>query len=212
MTMSLDHETPSAQPQGVTSTSRSLLAGLNARDDATWSRLVRLYTPLVYHWCKKHQLSHDDIPDVIQEVFKAVAEHIDAFRKDRPQDTFRGWLRVITRNKAMDLYRRLGKEARGEGGTVALQRLEAIPAPEDHETADDANDGEANSILFRQALDLIRDEFREPTWKAFWQVVVEGRRPVDVATDMAMSPGAVRVAKCRVLQRLRLELGDSIEL
>ena len=63
-------------------------------------------------------------------------------------------------------------------------------------------------MLFRQALELIRNEFREPTWQAFWKVVVDGRSPADVAEEMRMNPGAVRVAKCRVLQRLRLELAD----
>jgi len=32
-----------------------------------------------------------------------------------------------------------------------------------------------------------------------------------VAADLNMTPGAVRVAKSRVLQRLREELGDLIE-
>ena len=32
--------------------------------------------------------------------------------------------------------------------------------------------------------------------------------PADVAADLAMQPGAVRVAKSRVLLRLRRELGD----
>ena len=77
----------------------------------------------MYHWCQKHDLTPDDIPDVIQEVFKSVAEHIDRFRKERPKDTFRGWLRVITRNKAIDHHRRLGKEARGVGGAEALDRF-----------------------------------------------------------------------------------------
>ena len=208
--MSLDQSRPKPRTHGVTSTTRSLLVGLKDHDGEAWGRFVKLYTPLVYHWCQKHDLKHDDIPDVVQEVFKSVAEHVNRFRKKRAQDTFRGWLRVITRNKAMDLHRRLGKEARGEGGTEALHRLEAIPAPEAPEDGDE-DDGEAQSILFRQALELIREEFREPTWKAFWQVVVDGRTPADVADEMEMSPGAVRVAKCRVLQRLRLELGDLLD-
>ena len=203
--MSFDPSRPKPRKHGVPSTTGSLLVGLKDHDDEAWRRLVNLYTPLIYHWCQKHNLKDDDIPDVIQEVFKSIAEHVNRFHKDRERGTFRGWLRVITRNKAMDHYRRLGKEARGEGGTEALHRLEAIPAPE---TSGDTDDSESRSVLFRQALELIREEFREPTWKAFWQVVVNGRTPADVADEMEMSPGAVRVAKCRVLHRLRLELGD----
>jgi RNA polymerase sigma-70 factor (ECF subfamily) len=57
----------------------------------------------------------------------------------------------------------------------------------------------------------VRGEFEERTWQAFWHTAVEGRRPKDVAADLGMSPGAVRVAKCRVLQRLREALGDVME-
>ena len=64
--------------------------------------------------------------------------------------------------------------------------------------------------LFLRGLDLIRDEFEERTWKAFWGTAVEGRTPQEVATRISMSPGAVRVAKSRVLQRLREELGDTV--
>jgi RNA polymerase sigma-70 factor (ECF subfamily) len=200
------------EPMGVAETTRSLLVGLKGQENAAWNRLVKLYTPLVYHWCQKQNLKTDDIPDVIQEVFKSVSEHIDRFRKDRPKDTFRGWLRVITRNKAMDHFRRAGKQAaHGEGGTEALNRLAEIPAPEAQSETEQGEDAEAKAILFRQALELIKTDFREPTWQAFWRVVVDGRTPTDVADEMGMSAGAVRVAKCRVLQRLRSEMGDLLD-
>ena len=55
---------------------------------------------------------------------------------------------------------------------------------------------------------MIREEFEPRTWQAFWQTAVEGRAASDVAADFGMSPGAVRVAKSRVLHRLRAELGE----
>ena len=42
-------------------------------------------------------------------------------------------------------------------------------------------------------------------------VVVDGRETNDVAADLGMRPGTVRVAKSRVLKRLRLEVGDSLD-
>nr|MCU0721307.1 hypothetical protein [Pirellula sp.] len=62
-----------------------------------------------------------------------------------------------------------------------------------------------------QALANVRVNFSEQSWKAFWMVVVDGRETMDVAKDLGMQPGAVRVAKSRVLKRLRLELGDFID-
>jgi RNA polymerase sigma-70 factor (ECF subfamily) len=190
--------------------SLSLLARVRANDAAAWDRLVSLYAPLVLGWCRRWDLQDQDAADVFQEVFQAVALHIGSFHRDRPGDTFRGWLRTITYNKVRDHFRRLGRDPQGAGGTEALSRLAQLPAPPapDDEAASDVR---ADSGLFRRALELIREQFEVRTWQAFWRTAVEGRAAADVAAELCMTPGAVRVAKSRVLQRLRDELGDLIE-
>src|SRR6186997_1416727 len=90
--------------RAATATSRSLLARVNANDPGAWDRLITLYAPLVWHWCRKLSLPEQEIADVFQEVCKAVARHIHDFRKDHPSDTFRGWLRTITKNKVLDHF------------------------------------------------------------------------------------------------------------
>jgi RNA polymerase sigma-70 factor (ECF subfamily) len=188
-----------------TATSRTLLERLRADDAAAWDRLVELYAPLVYRWCRRWDLPEQEIADILQEVFQAVATHIASFRKSEGGDTFRGWLRTIARNKVRDHFRKLGREPGGAGGTDAQIRLSWLPAspPPDE-------DGSSNQPVDRgmigRALDLIRGEFEERTWRAFWLTAVEDRIPKEVALELGMSPGAVRVAKSRVLRRLREEL------
>jgi RNA polymerase sigma-70 factor (ECF subfamily) len=188
-----------------TSTSRSLLAGLHANEPAAWDRLVLLYAPLVWHWCRKMKLPHQESADVFQEVFQSVALHLPRFRNDRPTDTFRGWLRTITTNKILDHYRAKKRQPAAAGGSEAQVWWSRIP---DVLTPDDADEAQQFHELYRKALDLIQSDFEERTWRAFWRVVVDGQNPRDVAQELSMTPGAVRVAKCRVLHRLRLELGD----
>ena len=53
---------------------------------------------------------------------------------------------------------------------------------------------------------LIRGEFEERTWQAFYRVTVEGQAAKDVAEDLGVTPSAVRLAKSRVLRRLREEM------
>jgi RNA polymerase sigma-70 factor (ECF subfamily) len=192
-------------PQPSTATSRSLLERVKADEPAAWDRLVALYAPLVLQWCRGWQVPEQDAADVFQEVFQAVVTHIAGFRKEREGDTFRGWLRTITRNKVRDHFRRRGRQPAGEGGTEAQGRLAEVPDLDDSDEASVA--GEEQS-LFRRALELIQQEFAERTWQAFWRTAVEGRPAAEVAAELSMSPGAVRVAKSRVLQRLREELGD----
>jgi RNA polymerase sigma-70 factor (ECF subfamily) len=190
------------------STSRSLLADAQQDDQAAWGRLVQLYAPLVAAWCRRLGVAEQDVVDVLQEVFAAVASNLVRFRKERPHDTFRGWLSTITRNKVRDYFRRRADRPAAVGGTEASLRLAQAPDVQaiarEFEGAEDAAFGE----VLQRALVSIRGEFQEQTWRAFWSVVVEGKAAADVAVELAMQPGAVRVNKSRVLSRLRRELGD----
>jgi RNA polymerase sigma-70 factor (ECF subfamily) len=199
---------PGETPWSSTATSRSLLGRLRADDPDAWRRLVDLYAPLVLRWCRRSDLPDHEAADVLQEVFQAVAAHLADFRRLGPGDTFRGWLRTITRNKVHDHFRASRREPRAAGGTEAQLRFAALPAPAP--SGDIAGpDPDDDPDLFSRALDMIRGEFEDRTWRAFWQTAVEDRAPRDVAADLEMTPGAVRVAKSRVLRRLREELGDA---
>jgi RNA polymerase sigma-70 factor (ECF subfamily) len=190
------------------STSRSLLDHARTADPEAWQRLVTLYAPLVAAWCRRWGVRPQDTVDVLQEVFCAVSNHLGRFRNDRPADTFRGWLLTIARNKVHDHFRRAAAQPDAAGGTEALLRLQQVVDPGPQPAGEDQGaDPAFNQVLVR-ALESIRGEFQEQTWRAFWGVVVEGRAAADVGVDLGMRPGTVRVAKSRVLLRLRKELGD----
>ena len=188
------------------STHPSLLQRARGRDEIAWDRIVALYGPLVLGWCRAWGLRDADAADVFQEVFQAVAAHLAGFHHGRSGGTFRGWLRTIARNKVHDHYRRREREPAGVGGSEARERLDQVagtPPPDDAAGSDPAETG-----LLHRALAMIRGEFEPRTWAAFWQTTVDGRAVKDVAADLGMTPGAVRVAKSRVLHRLRTDLGD----
>jgi RNA polymerase sigma-70 factor (ECF subfamily) len=193
-----------------TRTPRSLIDRARTADPVAWAAFVDLYGPLVLRWCRRWQLQETDAADILQDVFLAVSTHLATFRRERAGDTFRGWLRVILRNKVNDHFRRLGREPGGEGGTEANLRFSRI---EDLEPATDLSavgDG-SERRLFHSCCERVRSEFQENTWQAFWRTAVEGRPAADVAAELSMSPVGVRVAKSRVLMRLRQELGDLVE-
>ncbi len=187
--------------------SPSLLLRVQANQAGAWERLVDLYAPLIYHWCKRARLTPEDAADVFQEVFRSLAEHIAGFRRDRAGDTFRGWLRTITRNKIHDLFRRAG-QAPAAGGTDAQLRLLAVPDPLPD---DDPSDEQVLHKQLHSTLESIRGEFEPRTWQAFWLVQMEGRDTGDVGRELGLTTAAVRKARLRVLQRLRRELGDLLE-
>ncbi|NUQ64798.1 MAG: sigma-70 family RNA polymerase sigma factor [Pirellulales bacterium] len=189
------------------STSRSLLERVKSNDADAWTRLVTLYAPLIYRWARQAGLQDHDAADVGQEVFRTVIQRVSEFHRDRPGDTFRGWLWWITRNKLGDRFRCLANEPRPVGGTGAHEQIEQVAAGLPQEPDTDAQFDPERSLLHR-TLALLQREFECTTWQAFWRVVVDGQSATDVAAELGMTAGAVRQAKYRVLARLRCESSD----
>lgn len=186
-------------------TSASLLAGAAEQDPEAWSRVCAIYGPVVYNWIRQAGLQSSDAADVAQEVFQVVASRLSAFRRDRPGDSFRGWLYGITRNKLKEYVRRQMANPQGAGGTNAHASLQRIADLDDEESAVSQA---GSSGIMRPTMDAIRAEFTPKTWQAFWRSVVEEHRTADIAADLQMTRTAVRQAKHRVISRLRRELSE----
>jgi RNA polymerase sigma-70 factor, ECF subfamily len=195
----------------VAEPSSSLLHRVQSYDPAAWERLVNLYTPLVFRWCRRCGLQPADAADVGQQVFLAVARKVRDFRRNRPGGSFRAWLRAIARNRLRDFFRTARtRDARAAGGDAFawLEQVAAGPDPSDPTP----EDGEEEALLFRRATELMQAEFEERTWQAFWQSAVDGRRAAEVAAGLGMTANAVYLARGRVLRRLREEFADLVGL
>lgn len=208
MTARPPHTADTDDADSSDSTSTSLLERVKARDPQAWFRLTDLYGPLVYSWCRRAGLQPDDAADVGQEVFVAVAASIQQLRCEMPENSFRGWLRTITRNKICDHFRRGHDLPQALGGSDAQRRLADAPAaaPADASSVQESHDDRRG--LVHRALAPLEGCFRGSTWKAFWRTTVGGEHAGDVAADLGMSVQAVYQAKHRVLMRLRKELAE----
>jgi len=194
------------EPSSISST---LLERVRARRPEAWQRLVDLYGPVVYRWCRQLGVSQADAADVVQDVFAAVAADVSRFRHDRPGDSFGAWLRTITRHRVYDHFRRRQGQPAADGGTSAYERLlNLADCEEESATAGSVeSEPEKEPRFSRRLLESVRGEFEHRTWDAFWRIVVEGQSPAEVAAALQMSLPAVYQAKSRVLRRLRQELG-----
>ncbi|MCS6849771.1 MAG: sigma-70 family RNA polymerase sigma factor [Gemmataceae bacterium] len=188
----------------VGSTSSSLLRRVQARDGESWCRLVRVYGPLVAHWLQRAAIQHADAEDVFQEIFRAVARSIGSFRQESSGGHFRAWLRTITRSKLAEYYRRQAACPEIVGGSGVQNHLAQL-ADQPPETCN-SQEGCETYLIRRRMIELVKAEFKPNTWLAFWKMVVEGLDAKSVAEELGMTPAAVRMAKSRVLKRLRNEM------
>lgn len=189
------------------SSSASLVERLKTHDPEAWRRFTVIYGPLVLGWSRRAGLQETDATDVVQETFQAVAVRVGDFHRDRPDDSFRGWLWTIARSKLHDHFRRRGRQPQATGGSAAHQQLEELP---ERPPADRDGHREMAAVA-RRALAIIQTDFQETTWRAFWRTAIDDRRATDVAAELGLSVAAVYMAKSRVLVRLRQELDEACE-
>ena len=183
------------------STSASLLARVRRREAAAWERFAALYTPLVYGWARRGGLQSNDAADVVQDVFRTVFQKIEDFQRDGQQSRFRGWLWAITRNHVRLFYRRTAPQPQAVGGSEAARRMAQVPDLLESDEVPEAE--QTRRLLVHRALQLIKQDFGDDNWQAFWRLAVEGDSIREIAAAIGISAGAVRQAKYRVLCRLR---------
>ena len=184
----------------------SLIARVRDRSNAAaWAEFVSLYEPLILRVARRAGLQPADAEDVAQDVMRNVAMALPDLTI-RPDGGFRRWLFTATRNRLTDHFRSAKLRDRGAGDTGVLARLAEIPA----NVEEPDWDREYERQILNWAAERVRKEFRDATWQAFSRTAIDGRSGSEVATELGMSPGAVHVARSRVLARLKDVVRDHL--
>ena len=210
--MKRSHVKPAEADLSVTST--DLLRQAKANSQTAWQQLVTRYSRRIYRWCRRSGLQPTDAADVTQEVLHAVARKLGDFHRDRPGDTFRGWLRRITNNKVNDHYRKQNKTADKASGGV--NQVEFLATPQEQlgtwNTSLVASDVSIVSSFKNQRIQTVikrvRSNISERDWKLFWRIAVDGQPAADAAKELGITANAARLVKMRVLKRLKNGLAD----
>jgi RNA polymerase sigma-70 factor (ECF subfamily) len=186
----------------IPETRPSLLVRMqNPRDDRAWVEFAAIYEPLVYRLARRKGFQDADARELVQEVFVAVASAIDRWDPDPAKGKFRGWLFRIARNLMINLLIRRERGPRASGDSDVKRLLDEQPAP----------DGEVSAFFDRQyrretfhwAARQVRPQFQQNTWEAFRLTAIEGIPVDETAATLGITPGAVYIARSRVMARLR---------
>lgn len=188
------------------SLSTSWLGGVQRMEPLAWSRLVTVFGPIVYRWCRASGVPASDASDVVQDVFTTVARSIPDFVRLKAEGSFRSWLASIVRTRTVDYFRRAAKQQQAIGGTDAMISLQhQADQVESTNTA-----MSMQSLISKQLLEQVRSEFEPTTWTAFWKTTIEGHSAAEVAEATGLSRASVYQAKSRILKTLRQRLSDPL--
>ncbi len=172
----------------------------NPADSAAWNQFAQLYGPALYRFARQQGFQHQDAENLIQEVLVGVARGVHSWSPDPERGRFRAWLFRIARNKSINFLTRPRHRALGTGDTGLHRWLNNHPAPTGELWIQ--LDQEYRRAVLRRLLKRVRADVSAKTWSAFWWTYIE-EMPVATAADrLGMSPGAVHIARSRVLARL----------
>jgi RNA polymerase sigma factor (sigma-70 family) len=188
-------------------TRASLLLRLrDSQDHQAWVEFASLYEPVVYRLLRRHGLQDADARDVMQELLMAVSKSIDHWDPARERGSFRGWLGRVSRNLVINWLKQRERHVLATGSSAVQAMLDLVPVDSDPDTVE--FDNELRRAQFQRAAQKVRAEVKPATWQAFWETAVVGISPADAAKKLGMEAGAIRVAKCRVLARLRAAVDE----
>lgn len=162
-------------------------------DGAAWRAFADAYAPLVYGHARRRGLQHSDAEDVRQRVFARVARAMPRFVYRPAAGRFRDWLGRVVRNEVNRHLRRQVHDARAAGALP--DGIAAVPQDTDWAA-------EFSAHVLALALERVRPDFADATWRAFEGVWVARRPAPDVANELGVTVDKVYVAKSRVLKRL----------
>jgi len=168
--------------------------------EQAWNEFARLYRDIIYRVARARGLQDADAEDVTQEVFGIVSRKVESFDCDTA-GSFRGWLHKLARDVAVDRLRKPRLDI-GTGDSEVRRKLLQLPAAEDTATLWDL---EVKREQLLQACQRIRDQFSEPIWQSFWLTAIEQQSISEAAKRLGKTEGSVRVARCRVMARLKQE-------
>ena len=140
-------------------------------------------------------ISSKDAEDCVADVFADVIMHIDT----ASDGSLQGYLGAAARNKAINLKRSLSP---GDWYTVSDEETLNVP-----DSRSDVAEIVENSRTMSLVLDCI-DALGEPDSTIIVQRYLFGRNSREIASELSMSPTAVRMRMSRGLKKLRKKLAE----
>ncbi len=188
-------------------TSVSLIGRVrDTRDDSSWGEFAGLYEGLIRRWLSVQGVQGQDADDILQEVMSYVFRALPKFEHNGQTGAFRNWLRQVTSNRLREFWR--GRKRHPKAGDRDIGEI-ADQLADDKSGVSRVWREEYDSYMIDYLLSRVADRFQENSITAFQKIVLEQQPAKDVADQLGMSLGAVRVAQSRVLRAMR-ELGEGI--
>jgi RNA polymerase sigma-70 factor (ECF subfamily) len=192
-----------------------LLDAANPDNRKAREAFMECYGGVIREWCRRNKLQKADEEDVVQTVVPRLLKKLQTFKYD-PSKRFRGYVHQCVVFAINDIYRKRKRHpgVYGSGDTGVVGQLHEIPDPDTpavEELTQELSRQAERDRRVQEACDRVRRRCAPKTWQAFWLTTVEELPAVEVAEQLGMTHGAVRVAKHKMITALKNEMRDMAE-
>ena len=184
--------------------SSTLLTGARSANPNAWVMIVTRYSPKIMTWMLLAGVDSSDAPDLLQDVWRSVLMSLKNFRREKPDDTFRGWLRTIAQRRTADYFESRSQQPRN----LPLAQLESLQSQNLLTDEIAANVSERVTLL-QKYMQQVESEVKPNTWLVFQMHVIEEKSVEEVAAILKIPTYSVYTSKSRVIKRLRELLQDN---
>ena len=184
--------------------SSTLLTGARTANPNAWVMIVTRYSPKIMTWMLLAGVDSSDAPDLLLDVWRSVLISLKNFRREKPDDTFRGWLRTIAQRRIADYFESRSQQPRN----LPLAQLESLQSQNLLTDEIAANVSERVTLL-QKYMQQVESEVKPNTWLVFQMHVIEERSVEEVAAILKIPTYSVYTSKSRVIKRLRELLQDN---
>lgn len=175
----------------------------NQHDEKAWQEFEKIYSvylTIVFRYLK---IDSSDIDDLVQETLIHLWEKLPEFNYDKEKGRFRGWLRRVASNKAMNMIsKRQNRQKLLQDKYISISSMSSA--------IEENCEAEWQQFLAKQAWERIKGMFTEQAEECFMRMA-SGESSVDLAEEFGIPENTIRVNKRRVEKRLNREIRHLIE-
>ncbi|WP_437206771.1 RNA polymerase sigma factor [Planctomicrobium sp. SH664] len=191
---------PSQSPE----THPSLIVRLSdAQNHDAWCAFISAYEVFLRQFCLRLGVPRQQLPDATQQILLTVLKSVADWKSDGQPESFRRWLQRLARNVVIKFMVQERRHPQGTGGSGEI----AVTEPSDPRALADA-ERSYDEELIHWAAAQVRHEFHPSSWEAFWRTAIEQVPVVSVASDLGISPGAIYMARSRIVARIRSRISE----
>jgi len=207
-------------PQPFASTRWSLIVAANARDEPearhALAELCQLYWFPLYGYVRRRGHSHEMAQDLTQEFFTRLLEKGGLGYPDRAKGRFRSYLLTACQNFLANQHERDLAQKRGGGQAILSLDFQIAEGrygrePEDERSPEQEFERSWALALLDRALAGLRAEYAESNKETLFDrlketLTGESKSYANIALELGLTEGAVKVAAHRLRQRYRERL------